>query len=90
MKPTDLAAQDYRQRKNKVFNMMAAVNWTVIKNLVYRSEFGLDLTYDVPNVIMVRLQENQKMSEAIFHLENLQVPKAKDGVGQIRFPTILM
>jgi TonB-linked SusC/RagA family outer membrane protein len=46
VKPTELAAQDYRQRKNKVFNMMAAVNWTIIRDMVYRSEFGLDLTYD--------------------------------------------
>jgi TonB-linked SusC/RagA family outer membrane protein len=46
VKPTDLAAQDYRQKRNKTFNMSAAINWTIIKNLVYRSEFGLDLNYD--------------------------------------------
>ena len=47
VKPTELAAQDYRQKKNKVLNMMAAVNWTVIRDLVYRSEFGYDLNYDI-------------------------------------------
>jgi TonB-linked SusC/RagA family outer membrane protein len=44
--PTELAAQDYRNRKNKTLNLMAAVNWTVIRNLLYRSEFGFDLTWD--------------------------------------------
>ena len=44
--PTELAAQDYRQRLNKTLNMNAAINWNVIKNLLYRSEFGLDLTFD--------------------------------------------
>lgn len=44
--PTEIAAQDYRQRKNKILNLMAAVNWNVLENLLYRSEFGYDLAWD--------------------------------------------
>lgn len=41
--PKKLIEQDYRKRTINTFNMNIAGSWTVIKNLVYRSEFGLDL-----------------------------------------------
>jgi TonB-dependent starch-binding outer membrane protein SusC len=41
--PNQLVAQDYRKRVNRTLNMNIAASWTIIKDLVYRSEFGLDL-----------------------------------------------
>ncbi|HEX5651569.1 MAG TPA: TonB-dependent receptor [Chitinophagaceae bacterium] len=43
--PIALAAQDYRKRVDKTFNSNVAVSWSVIKSLVLRSEFGLDLSF---------------------------------------------
>lgn len=43
--PVDLAAQDYRKRVNKVLNMNAAGSWSIMKDLTFRSEFGLDLGF---------------------------------------------
>lgn len=43
--PVDLAAQDYRRRHDRVLNMNAAVNWSILKDLTYRSEFGYDLNF---------------------------------------------
>jgi hypothetical protein len=43
--PIQLAAQDYRKKVDKAFNNNVALSWTVINNLVYRSEFGLNLSY---------------------------------------------
>ena len=43
--PIDLAAQDYRKRVDKVFNNNVALSWNVLKNLIARSEFGLNLSY---------------------------------------------
>jgi TonB-dependent starch-binding outer membrane protein SusC len=43
--PIDLTAQDYRKRVNKALNMNAAVSWSVLKSLTYRSEFGIDLNF---------------------------------------------
>ena len=43
--PLDLAAQDYRRRADKAFNMNAAASWSIIKSLILRSELGLDLSY---------------------------------------------
>jgi TonB-linked SusC/RagA family outer membrane protein len=44
--PIDLTAQDYRKRKERIFNMSAAANWTIIPGLVYRSELGLDYGFN--------------------------------------------
>jgi TonB-dependent starch-binding outer membrane protein SusC len=43
--PIALTAQDYRQRINKALNMNAAASWSILSNLTYRSEFGLDLNF---------------------------------------------
>jgi TonB-linked SusC/RagA family outer membrane protein len=43
--PKAVAAQDYRKSITKAFNMNAAVNWSVIKSLLFRSEFGLELSW---------------------------------------------
>lgn len=43
--PIELAAQDYRKRVDKAFNTNVALSWNVIKNLVFRSEFGLNLSF---------------------------------------------
>jgi len=43
--PTELTKQDYRKVLTKAFNMNAAVSWSINKSLVYRSEFGLDLSW---------------------------------------------
>ena len=43
--PNQLVAQDYRKRVSKVLNMNVAGNWAILRNLTYRSEFGLDLGY---------------------------------------------
>jgi TonB-dependent starch-binding outer membrane protein SusC len=43
--PTALAAQDYRKSITKAFNMNAAANWSIIKSLLFRSEFGLELSW---------------------------------------------
>lgn len=44
--PLELAAQDYRKRADKIFNMSAAVNWTILRGLTYRSELGLDYGFN--------------------------------------------
>jgi len=44
--PTALAEQDYRKSLTKVFNMNAAVNWSILTNLLFRSEFGLELSWN--------------------------------------------
>ncbi|MFT3845996.1 MAG: TonB-dependent receptor [Lacibacter sp.] len=41
--PKKLIEQDYRKRVNNALNMNIAASWSIIKDLVYRSEFGLDL-----------------------------------------------
>ena len=43
--PKAVAAQDYRRSLTKAFNMNAAVNWSIIKSLLFRSEFGLELNW---------------------------------------------
>ncbi|HVG15887.1 MAG TPA: TonB-dependent receptor [Chitinophagaceae bacterium] len=43
--PTALAAQDYRKAITKAFNMNAAVNWSILNSLIFRSEFGLELSW---------------------------------------------
>lgn len=41
--PEKLIAQDYRKRLSNTLNMNVAASWSVLEDLVYRSEFGLDL-----------------------------------------------
>jgi TonB-linked SusC/RagA family outer membrane protein len=43
--PIDLAAQDYRKRIDRVFVNNLGVSWNVLSNLIYRSEFTLNLGY---------------------------------------------
>lgn len=43
--PTELAAQDYRNRLTKTLNMSAALSWFMTKDLMYRSEFGADFSF---------------------------------------------
>jgi TonB-linked SusC/RagA family outer membrane protein len=43
--PLDLAAQDYRKRTNKALNLNTAVSWSIIKDLVLRSEGGFDINF---------------------------------------------
>ncbi len=43
--PTELAKQDYRNRKEQTFNLNSAINWDIIKHLTFRTELGLDLKY---------------------------------------------
>ncbi|MFD3000677.1 SusC/RagA family TonB-linked outer membrane protein [Pontibacter toksunensis] len=43
--PTELAAQDYRNRLTKTLNMSAAMSWFITNNLLYRSEFGADFVF---------------------------------------------
>ncbi|MGV3510330.1 MAG: SusC/RagA family TonB-linked outer membrane protein [Sphingobacteriaceae bacterium] len=43
--PTELAKQDYRNKKDQTFNLNSALNWNIIKNLAFRTELGIDLKY---------------------------------------------
>lgn len=43
--PLELAAQDYRKREQKSLTMNAAVSWSIIRNLLFRSEFGVDYNF---------------------------------------------
>lgn len=43
--PIELTKQDYRKRVNKRLNLNGAASWAVIKNLNYRSEFGIDFDF---------------------------------------------
>ncbi|MFY7839665.1 MAG: SusC/RagA family TonB-linked outer membrane protein [Lacibacter sp.] len=43
--PTKLLEQDYRKRLAHTLNMNAAATWNVIPSLIYRTEFGMDLTF---------------------------------------------
>jgi TonB-dependent starch-binding outer membrane protein SusC len=45
IKPTELAAQDYRNRKDRALNVSTAVNWAILDRLAFRSELGLDLNF---------------------------------------------
>jgi len=40
--PEKLVEQDYRKRTNKSLNMNVSVSWSILRDLTYRSEFGLD------------------------------------------------
>lgn len=40
--PKTLVEQDYRKRTSKTLNMNIAFSWSILSNLSYRSEFGLD------------------------------------------------
>lgn len=42
--PIELAAQDYRRRTDKALNLNAAISWSVLQSLIYRTEFGIDLS----------------------------------------------
>ncbi len=41
--PNELVKQDYRKRTNKTLNMNVGLSWNLLSNLIFRSEFGLDL-----------------------------------------------
>ena len=43
--PTKLLEQDYRKRLAHTLNMNVAGTWNVIPSLIFRSEFGMDLTF---------------------------------------------
>lgn len=43
--PTELAKQDYRKRVEQTLNLNTSLSWKILKNLTYRSDFGLDLTF---------------------------------------------
>jgi len=43
--PTELAKQDYRKRLEQTLNLNTSLSWKILKNLTYRSDFGLDLTF---------------------------------------------
>ncbi|WP_207425673.1 TonB-dependent receptor [Pedobacter sp. SYSU D00535] len=45
VKPTELVTQDYRNRKDRNFNMAAAASWAIIDDLTFRSELGVDLNF---------------------------------------------
>lgn len=40
--PTKLAEQDYRKRVNNTLNLSAALTWTILKGLSYRTDFNID------------------------------------------------
>ncbi|HEY6505095.1 MAG TPA: SusC/RagA family TonB-linked outer membrane protein, partial [Chitinophagaceae bacterium] len=42
--PIELAEQDYRKRTDRAFNNNVALSWSILKNLVFRSDFSLNLT----------------------------------------------
>ncbi len=41
--PSKLIAQDYRKRLTNTLNMNVAATWAILKDLSFRTEFGLDL-----------------------------------------------
>lgn len=43
--PIQLAAQDYRKRMDKSLTLNAGASWSILKNLIYRSEFGVDFGF---------------------------------------------
>jgi len=44
--PTQLAAQDWRNKKTQALNINAGVSWQVIKDMFFRSEVGYDVSYE--------------------------------------------
>jgi TonB-linked SusC/RagA family outer membrane protein len=44
--PTQLAAQDWRNRKTQALNINAGLTWEIIKDLSFRSEIGYDVSYE--------------------------------------------
>jgi len=47
--PVTLAQQSYRKQRKFALNMNGALSWSIIDNLVARSEFGVDYHYDKDN-----------------------------------------
>ena len=47
--PVTLAQQSYRKQRQFALNMNGAASWTIIDNLVARSEFGIDYHYNKDN-----------------------------------------
>lgn len=43
--PVELAAQDYRKSTNRLFNTNVAGSWSIMKNLIFRSEFGVNMAF---------------------------------------------
>ena len=43
--PVELTEQDWRKRTNKLLNSMVGVAWNVSRNVTFRSEFGLDMSF---------------------------------------------
>ena len=44
--PLELTKQDYRKRLTKAFNMNAALSWAITRQFTFRSEFGIDLSWE--------------------------------------------
>ncbi len=44
--PKQLAADDYRKKIDKTLNMNAAIDWNIMNDLVYRTEFGVDYNFE--------------------------------------------
>ena len=45
--PTEKSKQDYRLKTDKRFDMNAGITWTVIDNLIFRSEFGVGYDFQL-------------------------------------------
>ncbi|HJT75397.1 MAG TPA: SusC/RagA family TonB-linked outer membrane protein, partial [Chitinophaga sp.] len=43
--PLKLSEQDYRRAVNRVFNVNSGVSWSVAKNITYRSEYSLGMSF---------------------------------------------
>ncbi len=43
--PTELVLQDFRNRATKRLNMSTSLTWFMLKNLSYRSDFGVDFSW---------------------------------------------
>lgn len=43
--PLELSTQDYRKRTSRIFNVNAGASWLITKNITYRSEYSLGMTF---------------------------------------------
>lgn len=43
--PLELTKQDYRKRVNRLFNLNAGLSWSILKNLIYRTDFSYGLSF---------------------------------------------
>lgn len=44
--PLEQVYQSWRKRARRTFNMQAGLTWDIMKNLTFRSEFGVDFNYN--------------------------------------------